>query len=63
MRPAQAGRIVVFPRGQRSSLTEDEIVSVTARLARVEKAGKRGPWTAAAGLGYRLDSRCSVQAV
>jgi biotin operon repressor len=30
-----------------SSLTEDEIVSVTARLARLDKASKRGPWTAA----------------
>jgi biotin operon repressor len=30
-----------------SSLTEDEIVEVAARLARMDKASKRGPWTAA----------------
>lgn len=28
-----------------SALTEDEIASVTARLARMDKASKRGPWT------------------
>lgn len=30
-----------------SSLTEDEIVEVAARLARMDKVSKRGPWTAA----------------
>jgi len=30
-----------------SSLTEDEIASVTARLARMDTASKRGPWTIA----------------
>ena len=30
-----------------SSPTEDEIVEVAARLARMDKASKRGPWTAA----------------
>jgi len=30
-----------------ATLTEDEIASVTARLARMDKASKRGPWTIA----------------